>query len=173
MCVWVCVQWETCCSYISVQFVPNLKLKFHFQVVNCLPLCPLADSELKCKLGWPCTTARCTSQSVSLFLSLSLSPSLSHSLFCSALSSLCPIMLSSLLLSFLVIRFSLLSTYLLFTSNSSPCSCASLPAHLPLCPLMSFCFLIHQPLSLSSLSSPFSSYQWICLCPSFSVLFPS
>lgn len=42
---------EPCCSYISVQFVPDLKLKFHFQVVNCLPLRPLAHSELKFKLA--------------------------------------------------------------------------------------------------------------------------
>lgn len=51
------VQWVPCCSYISVQFVPDLKLKFHFQVVNCLPLRPLAHSELKFKLAWPRTTA--------------------------------------------------------------------------------------------------------------------
>lgn len=61
VCVCVCVcekaQSEACCSYISVQFVPDLKLKFHFQVVNCLPLRPLAHSELKFKLAWPCTTA--------------------------------------------------------------------------------------------------------------------
>ena len=59
LCNCVCekAQREACCSYISVQFVPDLKLKFHFQVVNCLPLRPLAHSELKFKLAWPCTAA--------------------------------------------------------------------------------------------------------------------
>lgn len=133
-----------CCSYISVQFVAELKLKFYFQVVNCLPLCPLADTELKFKLSWPCTAALCTNQSASTFLSPHLS--LTH---CFALPShpLCPIIVSSLLLSILVICSSLLSTSLLFPSSFYPVP-RSPPNSSPSFPSDILCFQSTIPLSL-------------------------
>lgn len=134
-------------------------------MVNCLPLRPLADSKFKFKLGWPCTAALCTSQSVFLLVSLS-SSLLSHSLFCSALSSLCPIILSSLLLSFLVACSSLFSTSLLFPPISLH-TAVHLIQFISLLPLWCLCF---NPPASSLLSSPFSSYQWIHLFPSLSVL---
>lgn len=123
---------EACCSYISVQFVPDLKLKFHFQVVNCLPLRPLAHSELKFKLAWPCTAAL---HHLSVCLSLSLAPRL----YLARCFALCPLISSPY---YPLLSVPLISCYpflpallpllpLLFPPNFSPHTPTPRPTHLP------------------------------------------